>query len=146
MQNIIYRFITILIILLVFIVPDSIVFAWGRRPPDLIKTESEGPIQPRIEIILPPKETIKKEEHNLSTAAPQQTDLPRNVLEIQTALKNAGYDPGPLDGKIGPQTKNATRQFQKEHELEIDGKAGKKTWYKLRNFLSIEKEGINEGS
>jgi lipid-binding SYLF domain-containing protein/peptidoglycan hydrolase-like protein with peptidoglycan-binding domain len=34
------------------------------------------------------------------------------VREIQTALKDAGFDPGPIDGIIGPRTTKAIRTFQ----------------------------------
>lgn len=36
---------------------------------------------------------------------------PAHVREVQQALLNAGYDPGPIDGIFGPQTKSALRKY-----------------------------------
>ena len=58
-----------------------------------------------------------------------------SVKEIQVALKNAGFDPGALDGKFGKKTKQALISFQKARGLEPDGSAGKKTWAKLGQYL-----------
>ncbi len=58
------------------------------------------------------------------------------ALDIQTALKNAGYYTGALDGKIGPMTKNAVKEFQKANNLAVDGRVGPKTWEVLKAYLS----------
>ena len=55
-----------------------------------------------------------------------------SVREIQLALKRQGYDPGPIDGKMGAQTKAAIKAFQRSHGLEPDGVVGRKTWARLR--------------
>jgi murein L,D-transpeptidase YcbB/YkuD len=55
--------------------------------------------------------------------------------DIQAALLNAGYNPGAVDGRIGRQTKEAIRAFQKANNLSADGKVGKKTWELLRGYL-----------
>ncbi len=55
--------------------------------------------------------------------------------EIQTALKNAGYYNGSVDGKIGPMTKRAIEEFQKANGLGADGKVGPKTWSALGRYL-----------
>jgi len=56
--------------------------------------------------------------------------------EIQIALRNAGYDPGKIDGKLGKQTTEAIKAFQKANNLPVDGKVGKKTWSFLRDYLN----------
>ena len=56
--------------------------------------------------------------------------------EIQTALKNAGYYEGTVDGKIGPKSKQAIEDFQKANGLEADGKVGPKTWAALSVYLN----------
>lgn len=56
--------------------------------------------------------------------------------DIQTALKNAGYYDGPIDGKLGAKTREAIRGFQKANGLEVDGIAGKKTKALLVKYLS----------
>lgn len=43
------------------------------------------------------------------------------VLEIQRGLLNLGYNPGPVDGINGPKTREAIRQYQKDHGLIVDG-------------------------
>jgi peptidoglycan hydrolase-like protein with peptidoglycan-binding domain len=46
---------------------------------------------------------------------------PGMVMEIQRALFGAGYDPGPLDGQIGPQTLEAVTAFQRSKGLASGG-------------------------
>lgn len=47
-----------------------------------------------------------------------------NEKEVQEALKELGYDPGPIDGDIGPRTKATVRLFQFDKGLEVDGYPG----------------------
>lgn len=56
--------------------------------------------------------------------------------EIQTALKNAGFYQGTIDGNIGPKTKQAIKNFQYKNSLAVDGKVGPKTWNKLSSYLN----------
>lgn len=56
------------------------------------------------------------------------------VRQIQTALKNAGFYRGAIDGKLGPQTRQAIREFQKANGLKPDGIVGKRTAEKLNAF------------
>lgn len=56
--------------------------------------------------------------------------------EIQTALKNAGFYTGNVDGKAGSMTKKAVEEFQKAHSLQADGKVGPKTWEALSKYLN----------
>ena len=44
-------------------------------------------------------------------AAPQARPTAEHVRELQQALANAGYDPGPVDGIFGPRTKSALRKY-----------------------------------
>jgi len=60
------------------------------------------------------------------------------MKQIQTALKNAGFDPGPIDGKKGKKTREAIKAFQKQNNLTVDGKVGKDTWELLRKYLEIK--------
>ena len=57
------------------------------------------------------------------------------VRKIQQALHAAGYEPGPIDGKMGKRTQNAIRRFQEANGLSVDGKVGPKTWGKLEAYL-----------
>lgn len=55
--------------------------------------------------------------------------------KIQRALQAAGVYTGPVDGKIGPGTKEAIIEFQKSHGLKADGVLGRKTWDELKTYL-----------
>jgi Putative peptidoglycan binding domain len=50
-----------------------------------------------------------------------------SVRAEQQALKDKGFDPGPVDGVDGPQTRSALHQFQQKQNLEEDGKLGPQT-------------------
>ncbi len=53
------------------------------------------------------------------------------TLEIQKALKTAGFDPGPVDGYSGTLTISAIRAFQRANNLNVDGIVGRNTSAKL---------------
>lgn len=72
----------------------------------------------------------------LETLPPAGPYKPSSI-EIQTALKNAGYYSGPIDGKVGPMTKKAIEEFQKANNLNPDAKVGTKTWVVLSKYLEI---------
>lgn len=56
--------------------------------------------------------------------------LTRNE-QIQVRLNELGYDCGTVDGKIGPITKKAIMNFQRDNKLEVDGNVGPITFKKL---------------
>ncbi|HDP16377.1 MAG TPA: peptidoglycan-binding protein [Candidatus Omnitrophica bacterium] len=56
------------------------------------------------------------------------------IKDVQAALKNAGFDPGSIDGKLGPRTQQAIKEFQRVKGLKIDGKVGPKTWAELSKY------------
>ena len=82
-----------------------------------------------------------KEERNVLSGGTYRTpsgfELPS--ASIQSALKNAGYYNGAIDGKIGPSTRSALRDFQSAHGLTVDGICGRKTWDKLKTYLDTSK-------
>ena len=59
---------------------------------------------------------------------------PDRIKKVQLALEQAGFDPGPIDGELGPRTDQALRAFQKAHGLEPDGIVGVKTWTALNEY------------
>ena len=69
-----------------------------------------------------------------STVRPAPSVKP-SKREIQQALKNAGFYQGALDGKLGPMTREAIRQFQQVNGLKVDGVVGRQTWEKLSAYL-----------
>lgn len=73
-----------------------------------------------------------------ASASPSKTpSLKPSNREIQEALKGAGFYQGKVDGKMGPLTKEAVREFQRVHGLTDDGVVGKKTWEKLRAYAEL---------
>lgn len=57
-------------------------------------------------------------------AFPQGRDTVRSA---QQALKDKGFDPGPVDGIMGPQTHSAVRSYQEKNSLDADGRLGPQT-------------------
>lgn len=68
---------------------------------------------------------------------PSGFELP--ATDIQKALKSAGYYVGPVDGKIGPDSREALRNFQRDNGLTVDGVCGRETWAKLKTYLDVLK-------
>jgi len=54
-------------------------------------------------------------------------------MDLQKALLQAGFDPGPLDGRLGKKTRAAIKSFQKKNRLVADGVVGEKTWAALQS-------------
>ena len=85
-------------------------------------------------------------EANAAAARPQGT-MPATAAakpagrastrDIQQALKNAGFYQGSVDGKMGPKTRQAVKEFQRVHGLQDDGKVGKQTWAKLSPYVDM---------
>jgi|AP12_2_1047962.scaffolds.fasta_scaffold23389_2 peptidoglycan hydrolase-like protein with peptidoglycan-binding domain len=53
-------------------------------------------------------------------------DQPANsaaVGRVQAGLTQLGYDPGPIDGTMGGQTRSAIESYQRDHGLLVDGRA-----------------------
>lgn len=81
--------------------------------------------QPKIETVESGKEKagLKAKTH-------------RSIKDIQAALKNAGFYQGNVDGRMGKQTREALKAFQKAHNLKVNGRANKQTWAALNEYLS----------
>ena len=82
------------------------------------------------------QEEINSSSNDYAAAAENKEVKSRPTMkQIQKALKNAGYDPGSIDGRYGKKTKDAIKDFQRAKNLKSDGKVGKKTWRLLRKYL-----------
>jgi len=57
----------------------------------------------------------------------RQATGPEQVKEAQKQLKEAGFDPGPIDGRLGEQTHQAIREFQKDSGLPQTGQLDEPT-------------------
>ncbi len=65
-----------------------------------------------------------------SSGAPKTSNL---VAATQANLTRLGYRPGPVDGRYGPQTGEAIRQYQRDHGLPVDGKLSGQVALKIEN-------------
>ncbi|MFH2144494.1 MAG: peptidoglycan-binding domain-containing protein [Candidatus Omnitrophota bacterium] len=116
------------------------------------KQDKEEAVSSEIEIITSPEANIRllssgeKKQNNMRGISPGEllpavghdatvTQQILDTKQIQQALKSAGFDPGLIDGKIGPKTKKAVKDFQKANNLVADGIVGKRTWEKLKPFF-----------
>lgn len=61
------------------------------------------------------------------TAIPAMAQSHAAIRDVQQALKDKGFDPGPVDGVNGPATKAAVKKFQDQQNLNEDGRIGPKT-------------------
>lgn len=86
------------------------------------------------------KERIVPEPHEEEPVKPKKEGMSQVAArQIQTALYNAGYDPGPIDGKLGNKTRLAVKEFQRDNGLKADGVVGNQTWSKLGKYLTMKR-------
>lgn len=57
----------------------------------------------------------------------RNSDIKEAKRNWQKALNDSGYYCGNPDGIFGSKTEAKTKEFQKDHSLTVDGKAGNKT-------------------
>lgn len=86
----------------------------------------------KAQVAQPSTSTVETKLEPLPPSGP----YPPTAQEIQTALKNAGYYTGLIDGKVGPMTRKAIEELQKANGLKVDGKVGTKTWAVLKTHLN----------
>lgn len=65
-----------------------------------------------------------------------------DVKKAQQALQQAGHDPGPIDGVVGPQTRQAIKDFQSSSGLQQTGTLDAETAQKL----GVQKGASSSGS
>jgi Putative peptidoglycan binding domain len=65
-----------------------------------------------------------------------------DIKEAQEALKDKGHDPGSIDGRMGPKTREAIRAFQSSNGLRATGSLNAETAKKL----GVEREGSSGSS
>jgi peptidoglycan hydrolase-like protein with peptidoglycan-binding domain len=68
------------------------------------------------------------------------------VRQLQEALKEAGHDPGPIDGDFGPATEAAVRAFQQEKGIAVDGVVGDITWLNIDEDAVFSHPVVRRGS
>ncbi|MFC7401045.1 peptidoglycan DD-metalloendopeptidase family protein [Citricoccus sp. GCM10030269] len=68
----------------------------------------------------------------------REGDRGEAVTQLQNALKNAGVNPGTIDGVFGTDTKSAVRSFPSKVGTGVDGVVGPKTWGALVTYPANE--------
>jgi peptidoglycan hydrolase-like protein with peptidoglycan-binding domain len=63
------------------------------------------------------------------------------VRQLQEALKEAGHDPGAIDGEFGPATEAAVSAFQQEKGIAVDGIVGDITWLNIDEDARLQPSG-----
>lgn len=62
---------------------------------------------------------------------PAMTAGSEQTRKVQEALKAKNYDPGPIDGRMGPKTRGALKDFQQASGLKTTGQLDSQTAEKL---------------
>lgn len=70
----------------------------------------------------------------------QEAATHEDTRQVQQALKDAGFEPGPVDGILGPRTREALRNFQTANNLQATGEVNQDTLAALQ--VPSEEEGI----
>jgi hypothetical protein len=65
------------------------------------------------------------------------------VVMWQAILASEGFlSVSQIDGQFGPNTANATRQWQTRYQIGVDGQVGNQTWTKADNGLQVRTLGF----
>ena len=97
----------------------------------------------RVEEIAQDEEPASSAGYEASSgqAAPAVRTVQKlTTRQIQRALASAGFYKGPVDGKEGPQTRRAVREFQQAQGLKVDGVTGSTTRQALAKYLEEPRE------
>lgn len=66
------------------------------------------------------------------------------VKKIQRELTELGYNPGPIDGRVGPHTRAAIKAFQKSIRRRPTGRITKGLQWQLHNMLNSAAAGFSQ--
>ena len=59
-------------------------------------------------------------------------DLGRGIIrKVQAVLEAKGFDPGPIDGVVGPRTRAAVRKYQEHFGIKASGEINNQTLFAL---------------
>ncbi len=83
---------------------------------------------PTTDPITKPEETIR----NTVSKKKRQAEIHRNrLIKLQEELALLGYEPGPVDGKIGKKSRAAIKSYQIDNGLNVNGNPTEETLKKL---------------
>ncbi len=90
--------------------------------PEAAEKEAAGPVEAGTEDALPEERAAARPAPQEAAKPPAEPNLaPQNPLWIQQWLARLGFDPGPLDGVAGAQTRAALRRWQATHGYPATG-------------------------
>ena len=89
-----------------------------------------------IMFIAPVRKYVTNLFHRQSLVEEKKTPIVLSTYEIQKALKKAGFYNGVVDGRSGPATIAAIKEFQRVQGLKADGIVGSKTRSKIIGLLT----------
>ncbi|MFH2204979.1 MAG: peptidoglycan-binding protein [Elusimicrobiota bacterium] len=69
-------------------------------------------------------------------------DCPTSVWDVQFALREAGFDPGIIDGGIGDKTRKRIEEFQMDNGLKVTRTINPDTWSELKKYLKTAKSAV----
>lgn len=67
------------------------------------------------------KSRLTRAKDTMMDGSDKVTGSQTHVAAAQQALRTNGYNPGPIDGYMGPQTSAAVREFQQREQLQVTG-------------------------
>ena len=116
----------------------------ARQPPPTSPPAIASVVPPPVEA--PPPAAHEFADSKIAVtpaAAPSATDPPPpapapgqlaagEVREVQGRLRAVGFNPGPLDGSVGPLTANAARQYQRTRRMAVTGAVDRDLLGRLR--------------
>jgi peptidoglycan hydrolase-like protein with peptidoglycan-binding domain len=70
-------------------------------------------------------------QKRIPTTFPREDTTYNMVSRAQEELRELGYNPGPIDGIMGPRTRQALRQYQRDYNLSATGTLNTATRQKL---------------
>jgi hypothetical protein len=99
------------------------------------QTDSEGLLEQAVAINAA-RATLKVgsfvRDIDIGYLNPPEDTPDQGTSGIQARLQNLGFDPGPIDGRLGPRTEDAILAFQRKHPpLTTDGICGPETLARL---------------
>jgi peptidoglycan hydrolase-like protein with peptidoglycan-binding domain len=90
----------------------------GETTKDKLKSAGEKVKDKTVETKDKVKGAFKRDKDHVASS---------DVTSAQQALKDKGFDPGPIDGRMGPRTHAAISDFQKKEGLKVTGRLDRET-------------------
>jgi peptidoglycan hydrolase-like protein with peptidoglycan-binding domain len=78
----------------------------------------------RVRVQEPRRTARRRARKHTRTASISKVSAPASsplIMRVQRKLRRMGYDPGPIDGRLGPATRAAIRKFQRANNMPPTG-------------------------